>query len=55
MEPKISKKIVSIKWLGKSYRTDFVQLAIILGFLLIATLASLWLPIYFVTMALREF
>jgi hypothetical protein len=55
MELKLSKRMVTIKWLGKSYRTDFMQLAIILGFLMIATLASLWLPIYFATRALQSF
>jgi hypothetical protein len=32
-----------------------MQMAIIFGFILITALASLWLPIYFATQALRSF
>jgi hypothetical protein len=55
MELKISKKFVSIKWLGWSLRTEPMQMAIIFGFILLTTLASLWMPIYFATKALRSF
>ena len=53
MEAKKSKMFVYVKQFKKTHRLDNMQMAIILGFLLISTLASLWLPVYFAGLALH--
>ena len=53
MEAKKSKMFVYVKQFKRTHRLDNTQLAIILGFLVISTLASLWLPIYFVSLAIN--
>lgn len=53
METIKSKMVLYVKRFMKSYHIDQMQMAIIFSFLLIATLASLWLPAYFVGLALQ--
>ena len=53
MQAQKSKMFVYVKQFKRSHHLDNMQLAIILGFLLVSTLASLWLPIYFVSLALN--
>jgi hypothetical protein len=50
-----TNKFVYVKRYRRSRSADLMQLAIISGFLLIAILASLWLPIYFGGLALHNF
>ena len=54
MYSKKSKKLVYVKWLRKGRAADPVQLAIMLGFIFITTLVSLWLPMYFTMVFLRD-
>ena len=54
MHVKFSKKLLHIKWFKGHRSTDRMQMAIIFSFLLISTLISLWLPIYFAMLALRQ-
>ena len=54
MQLKFSKKLVRIKWLRGHHTADRVQMAIIFAFFLMSTLVSLWLPIYFGLLALRQ-
>ena len=53
MQAKKSKMFVYVKQFKRTHHLDNMQLAIILGFLLISTLASLWLPVYFASQALN--
>ena len=53
MEAKKSKTVMYVKQFMRSHNIDQMQLAIILSFLLISTMASLWLPVYFVGLALH--
>ncbi|HSJ88381.1 MAG TPA: hypothetical protein VK909_14310 [Anaerolineales bacterium] len=53
MEAKKSKQYLYLKQFMKSHNIDQTQLAIIFGFLVIATLASLWLPMYVASMILQ--
>ena len=53
MQAKKSKMFVYVKQFKRTHHLDNMQLAIILGFLLISTLASLWLPVYFAGLALH--
>jgi len=52
MQAKKSKMFVYVKQFRRSHNLDRTQVAIIVAFLLISTLASLWLPIYFAHQAL---
>jgi len=53
MLAKKSKTSLHLQQFMRSHNIDRTQLAIILGFLLVATLASLWLPAYFVGLVLN--
>jgi len=54
MHVKYSKRLVHIKWFNGHYTTSRMQMAIIFVTFLISALISLWLPIYFAMLALRQ-
>lgn len=53
MEWKTSQRFVYAKRSRKSRNIDPTQMAIIAGCLLITSMASLWLPMYFASAALQ--
>jgi hypothetical protein len=48
-----TNRFVYVKRYRRGRSQDRMQLSIMFGFLLISTLASLWLPIYFISLAVK--
>ena len=55
MQAKKSKMFVYVKQFRRSHHLDRTQFAIMVGFLLISTLASLWLPFFIANLVIKGF